>query len=82
MKLEGKTVTTGLKFPEGPVVMPDGSVIVVEIEGGRLIRVLASGEKQVVATLGGGPNGAALGPDGKIYVCNNGGFNWAHDETG
>ena len=82
MKLEGKTVTTGLKFPEGPVVMPDGSVIVVEIEGGRLIRVLASGAKEVVATLGGGPNGAALGPDGKIYVCNNGGFNWAHDETG
>ncbi|HEY6598849.1 MAG TPA: SMP-30/gluconolactonase/LRE family protein, partial [Pseudomonadales bacterium] len=30
----------------------------------------------VIAKLGGGPNGAALGPDGKCYVCNNGGFKW------
>src|SRR5207302_9365832 len=30
----------------------------------------------VVADLGGGPNGAAIGPDGAAYVCNNGGFLW------
>jgi gluconolactonase len=30
----------------------------------------------VVARLGGGPNGAAVGPGGKIYVTNNGGFEW------
>jgi gluconolactonase len=30
----------------------------------------------VVARIPGGPNGAALGPDGKMYVCNNGGFSW------
>src|SRR2546429_269984 len=35
-----------------------------------------NGEVSVVATLGGGPNGAALGPDGRCYVCNNGGFEW------
>jgi gluconolactonase len=28
----------------------------------------------VIATLGGGPNGAAMGPGGKIYVTNNGGL--------
>ena len=80
MKLEGRTVTEGLRFPEGPVAMPDGSVLVVEIEGGRLIRVLPDGTKQVAAELGGGPNGAALGPDDTVYVCNNGGFNWVLDK--
>jgi gluconolactonase len=81
-KLEGRTVTTGLKFPEGPIAMPDGSVLVVEIEGGRLIRVAPDGTKSVAAELGGGPNGAAIGPDGKVYVCNNGGFNWIHEADG
>ena len=26
-----------------------------------------------MADCGGGPNGAAYGPDSKIYICNNGG---------
>jgi gluconolactonase len=81
-KLQGRIVTEGLAFPEGPVVMPDGSVIVVEIKGQRLVRCHMDGRKDVVAELGGGPNGAALGPDGKIYVCNNGGFNWITHEDG
>lgn len=76
LKLQGRIVAEGLRFPEGPVAMPDGSVLVTEIESGRLIRVLPSGELKVVAELGGGPNGAALGPDGHCYVCNNGGFSW------
>ena len=82
MKLKVREITSGLRFPEGPIAMPDGSVLVVEIEGARLIRVLPDGAKQVVAELGGGPNGAAVGPDGKCYVCNNGGFNWIHAEDG
>jgi gluconolactonase len=82
MKLELREITSGLRFPEGPIAMPDGSVLVVEIEGARLIRVLPDGTKQVVAELGGGPNGAAVGPDGKCYVCNNGGFNWIHEADG
>ena len=61
--------------------MPDGSVILVEIEAGRLTRVQPSGAKEIVAEPGGGPNGAAMGPDGACYVCNNGGFNWAYDEV-
>jgi DNA-binding beta-propeller fold protein YncE len=63
---------TGLKFPEGPVAMDDGSVIVVEIEAGRITRVKPDGKTQVVAKPGGGPNGLAIGPDGALYVCNNG----------
>ena len=68
-----KEVTSGLEFPEGPVAMNDGSVIVTEIQGGRITRVGADGSKDVVAECGGGPNGAAIGPDGKLYVANNGG---------
>lgn len=69
-------VATGLKFPEGPIAMDDGSVVLVEIARGTLTRVLPDGSTQVIAELGGGPNGAALGPDGAVYVCNNGGFTW------
>jgi gluconolactonase len=63
----------GLNFPEGPVAMSDGSVVLVEIGGGTITRVSASGDAEVVAKPEGGPNGAAIGPDGKLYVCNNGG---------
>src|SRR5258708_13257667 len=76
MQLRGREVTSGLAFPEGPIALADGSVIVVEIAGGRLTRVSPSGKKHIIAELGGGPNGAAIGPDGKSYVCNNGGFSW------
>jgi gluconolactonase len=71
-----REVATGLQFPEGPVAMVDGSVLVVEIRRGTLSRVQPDGTVVVVASLGGGPNGAAIGPDGAAYVCNNGGFPW------
>ena len=70
-------VADGLAFPEGPIALDDGSVILVEIQAGRLTRVRTDGSKHTVATPGGGPNGAAIGPDGAIYVCNNGGFRWS-----
>jgi gluconolactonase len=76
---ELREITTGLRFPEGPIAMPDGSVILVEIERGTLSRVTPDGKIEVVAETGGGPNGAAMGPDGKIYICNNGGFKWSHE---
>jgi len=79
-RLQGRIVATGLAFPEGPVALPDGSVLVVEIAAGRLTRILPGGERHVVAEVGGGPNGAALGPDGHCYVCNNGGFSWRTDD--
>ena len=77
-----RTVATGLRFPEGPIAMPDGSVILVEIERGTLTRVKPDGSTEVIAETGGGPNGAAIGPDGRCYICNNGGFKWHYADDG
>lgn len=76
-----KVIATGLRFPEGPVAMPDGSVLLVEIERGAVSRVAPDGAVSVVAWPGGGPNGLAAGPDGMLYACNNGGFLW-HESPG
>ena len=64
MQLE--LVTEGLQFPEGPIAMADGSVVLVEIRRGTLTRVRPNGAQEIIATLGGGPNGAAVGPDGAV----------------
>jgi gluconolactonase len=74
-----REITSGLRFPEGPIAINDGSVLLVEIARGTLTRVRSDGAKEVVAETGGGPNGAAIGPDGKVYICNNGGFRLAPD---
>ncbi len=66
-------IVGGLEFPEGPIAMPDGTVVLVEMFGERLTRVHPDGTTTTVAEVPGGPNGAAVGPDGAIYVCNNGG---------
>ena len=71
-----ETISTGIAFPEGPISMPDGSFLCVEIQGKALVRILPNGEKQRIATLSGGPNGAAIGPDGRCYITNNGGFDF------
>ncbi|MCE4263792.1 SMP-30/gluconolactonase/LRE family protein, partial [Rhodococcus globerulus] len=67
-------VTTGLKFPEGPVALPNGDALVVEIHRGTLTRVTPDGTNTVVAEVGGGPNGTAIGPDGRAYIANCGGM--------
>ena len=56
---EFELVAEGLRFPEGPVVMPDGSIILVEIADGQITRVHPDGSKSVIAKPGGGPNGLA-----------------------
>lgn len=66
-------LASGLRFPEGPVAMADGSVLVAEMFGQRVTRVRPDGSTETVAEVPGGPNGLAIGPDGALYVCNNGG---------
>jgi len=78
-----REVANGLEFPEGPVALPDGDLLVVEIAAGALTRIdRKAGRKTRIATPGGGPNGAAIGPDGACYVCNNGGFGWHRSAKG
>jgi len=72
-----RVVATGLRFPEGPLELPGGDILVTEIEAGTLTRITPDGAKSPFATTGGGPNGAAIGPDGAIYVAQNGGFSWS-----
>ncbi|HEV2530594.1 SMP-30/gluconolactonase/LRE family protein [Phenylobacterium sp.] len=66
-------VAEGLKFPEGPVAMKDGSLLFVEIERRTISRLTPAGKVEIVAQLDGGPNGLAVGPDGALYIANNGG---------
>jgi gluconolactonase len=77
-----RELANGLQFPEGPIAMADGSVILVEMRRRTLTRVSPGGAVAVIATLGGGPNGAAVGAEGRIYVTNNGGPNWIADGQG
>jgi gluconolactonase len=83
-ELETRTITDGLQFPEGPVAI-DGGVVLVELRRHALSRVdVATGEITLIADCGGAPNGAAIGPPGPdgqryAYLCNNGGFFEWHD---
>jgi len=61
-----------LGFPEGPVAHPNGTIYVCDVHGG-LVRQIRDGRHSVLADLGGAPNGLAIGPDGWLYVANNGG---------
>ena len=68
------TWVEGLKFPEGPVLMPDGSVLLSELLGNRVVQIWEDGTKKVIAQPAGMPNGLAFGPDGFLYCANMGGL--------
>jgi gluconolactonase len=70
--MDGEIVATGLRFPEGPV-WRDGAIDLVEVDAGVVTRWNSGGATPVALT-GGGPNGAALGRDGALYVTQNGGL--------
>ncbi|MEO1304979.1 MAG: SMP-30/gluconolactonase/LRE family protein [Pseudomonadota bacterium] len=79
--MDFEIVAEGLAFPEGPVWMEDGSIILVEIAKGCITRIWGDGKTEQIAETGGGPNGAAIGPDGALWICNNGGFKY-HERHG
>lgn len=71
-----RELARGLQFPEGPLVEPDGSVLVSEMAAGRITRIRPDGALEPVATTGGGPNGIARLPDRALLVCQGGGSRW------
>jgi gluconolactonase len=71
--LKSTVVAEGLKFPEAPVVMNDGSVLFVQIESKQISRLTPDGKVTLVKQLEGGPNGLAIGPDKALYIANDGG---------
>lgn len=72
-----REIASGLQFPEGPIALRDGSFLLVEIRAGTVTRIAADGTVSRLGQPNGAPNGAAIGPDGALYVCNNGGFTWS-----
>ena len=74
-------LATGLGFPEGPVVCADGSVVLTEIRNNQCSRVTPDGKVSVFSKAGGGPNGLAIGPDGALYGCNNGGSRYVEGSS-
>ena len=60
-----------LGFPEGPVIMGDGRIVLCDGNTGELV-VYAGGSVSVYARTGGSPWGAVLGSDGAIYVTQGG----------
>jgi gluconolactonase len=71
-----RELARGLRFPEGPLIEPDGSVLVSEMAGGVVTRVRPDGTTDLVATTGGGPNGLGRLPDGTLLACQGGGSCW------
>src|SRR5262249_58616276 len=47
-RMDVEIIAEGLQFPEGPIIMPDGSVILVEIRRGTLSRAW-NGKIEVIA---------------------------------
>lgn len=62
---------TGLGVPEGPVLMPDGGWLVVEMarDRGCVTRVGPDGQVREVLARSGRPNGLAVDSDGIIWIA-------------
>ena len=69
--MEGTLLASNLGFPEGPVVMPDGSIVLCDGNTGELLQ-WKDGALGTYADTGGSPWGAMLGTDGAVYVTQGG----------
>ena len=73
MKRPVTTLVEGLGHPEGPDVLPDGRIVMVETYTGKLVAWSSELGLHDYALCGGGPNACVLGSDGAVYLTQNGG---------
>jgi len=69
--MKASLLQSGLGFPEGPVVMGDGRLVLCDGNTGELLSY-ADGRIERFARTGGSPWGAVLGIDGAVYVTQGG----------
>ena len=65
--MQSRMLASGLGFPEGQTVLPDGRVVFCDGNTGELL-VYSDGTISHFANTGGSPWGTYLGTDGKLYV--------------
>ena len=68
-----ETLVDGLGHPEGPDILPDGRIVMVETYTGKIVAWSAERGLHDYAHCGGGPNACMLGSDGAVYITQNGG---------
>jgi gluconolactonase len=71
MTMKSTLLASGLGFPEGPVVLGNGQIVLCDGNTGELL-VYSGGDVARYASTGGSPWGAVLGSDGAIYVTQGG----------
>jgi gluconolactonase len=78
--VQATLLASDLGFPEGPVVMPDGAIVLCDGNTGELLR-WDDGVLGTYASTGGSPWGAVLGADGAVYVTQGGNVPGSGDES-
>src|SRR5579862_6130884 len=71
MPMKASLLASGLGFPEGPAVLPDGRIVFCDGNTGELL-VYDDGAVSRYARTGGSPWGTVLGTDGALYVTQGG----------
>jgi gluconolactonase len=69
--VQATLLASDLGFPEGPVVMPDGAIVLCDGNTGELLR-WSGDEIHTYAVTGGSPWGAVLGSDDAVYLTQGG----------
>jgi gluconolactonase len=67
-----RTIARGFAFPEGPAFDREGTLYLVNLEGGYLSRLRPLERPEIFHHTGGRPNGLAIHPDGGLYVADAG----------